>query len=219
VLAIGTARRSASFERTHSCIYELISWLSKARLEGAPTREQTHAAFDEIWTAQGPSDPAYAQDYRELARGLVDGLVDAGAGRRFREAHPLAIDFANGRILVEPAEIAERLDGVVVIRRIRSGHRGDKEFEKREYFLYQKAAAEHFGARSAVEALHLTDNEAVDVPKLSPTQTTNRVKKTEALLAGISGGTFDPLPNAFTCPRCPHFFICAATPNGGLTLS
>jgi DNA helicase II / ATP-dependent DNA helicase PcrA len=112
VLAIGTARRSTSFERTHSCIYELISWLSKARLEGAPTREQTHAAFDDIWAAQGPSDPAYAQDYRELARSLVDGLVDAGAGRRFREAQPLAIDFANGKILVEPAEIAERSDAL-----------------------------------------------------------------------------------------------------------
>jgi superfamily I DNA/RNA helicase len=219
VLAIGTARRSTSFERTHSCIYELISWLSKARLEAVPTREQTHAAFDDIWAAQGPSDPAYAQDYRDLARGLVDGLILAGAGRRFREAQPLAIDFTNGKILVEPAEIAERSDGVVVIRRIRSGHRGDKEFEKLEYFLYQKAANEHFGARSAVEALHLTDNEATDVPALSRTQTTNRVKKTETLLAGINGGIFDPAPDPFTCPRCPHFFICAATPDGDLTVS
>jgi superfamily I DNA/RNA helicase/Zn-dependent peptidase ImmA (M78 family) len=218
VLAIGTARRSTSFERTHSCIYELIGWLSKARLEGAPTREQTHAAFDDIWAAKGPSDPTYAEDYRELARRLVDGLIDAGAGRRFREAQPLAIDFANGKILVEPAEIAERLDGIVVIRRIRSGHCGDNEFDKLEYFLYQKAATDHFGARSAVEALHLTDNETVDVPRLSPAQTTNRLKKTETLLAGIRNGDFDPLPNTFTCPRCPHFFICAATPNGGLTL-
>jgi superfamily I DNA/RNA helicase len=218
VLGIGTARRSTSFERTHSCIYELISWLAKARLESAPTREQTHAAFDDIWAAQGPSDPAYAQDYRALARVLVDGLVDAGAGRRFREAQPLAIDFANGKILVEPAEIAERADGVVVIRRIRSGHRGDSEFEKLEYFLYEKAAKEHFGAKSAVEALHLTDNEAKEVPKLSTTRTTNSIKKTEALLAGINAGMFDPAPDPFSCPRCPHFFICAATPDGGLTL-
>lgn len=219
VLGIGTARRATSFERTHSCIYELIDWLSQARLTSTPSREDTHAAFAEIWKRQGPTDPAYAADYLDLARHLVDGLIDAGAGRRFREAEPLAIDFANGRVVVEAAEIAERTDGVIVVRRIRSGHRGEKEFEKLEYFLYQKAAVERFGARTVIEAIHLTDNEAVDVPPLSRTQVTNRVKKTEILIDGINGGAFDPLPDAFTCPRCPHFFICAATPEGDLDVT
>jgi DNA helicase II / ATP-dependent DNA helicase PcrA len=219
VLGIGTARRATSFERTHSCIYELIDWLSQARLTATPSREETHNAFDEIWKRRGPTDPAYAADYLNLARNLVDGLIEAGAGRRFREAEPLALDFANGRVLVEAAEIAERADGVIVVRRIRSGHRGEKEFEKLEYFLYQRAAIQHFGARTVVEAIHLTDNEAVEVPRLSTTQVTNRVKKTEILLGGINGGAFDPLPDAFTCPRCPHFFICAATPDGDLDIS
>src|SRR5262249_12561511 len=160
-----------------------------------PTRVETHAKLDAIWAAQGPTDPAYAQDYRDLAHGLVDGLVETGAGRRFREAQPLAIDCTNGTILVERAESPERSDGVVVIRRIRSGHRGEDEFEKLEYFLYQRAAIKHFGMRAAVEAIHLTDNEAVDVPALSRTQTTNRVQKTENLLAGIGGGAFDPSPD------------------------
>jgi superfamily I DNA/RNA helicase len=216
VLGIGTARRATSFERTHSCIYELIRWLAETRLTAAPSREETHSAFDDIWAKQGPTDPAYVADYLDLARGLVDGLIEAGAGRRFREAKPLAIDFTNGRILVEAAEVAERADGVVVIRRVRSGHRGDKEFDKLEYFLSQRAASQHFGAGTVVEAIHLTDNEVVDVPPLSATQVTNRVKKTETLLGGINGGAFDPTPDAFTCPRCPHFFICAATPDGDL---
>ncbi|MBR1256413.1 UvrD-helicase domain-containing protein [Bradyrhizobium sp. AUGA SZCCT0240] len=219
LLRIGTARRSTAFERTHSCIYELISWLSKARVDGNPTSEETHAAFDEIWKTKGPSDPSFIQDYRDLARKLVDGLIEVGAGRRFREAQPLAIDFANGKVLVEPAEIAERSDGVIVIRRIRSGHRGDKEFDKLQYFLYQKAALQHFGANAAVEAVHLTDNEAAEMPRLSRTQTENRTKKAEKLLAGIRAGMFDPLRDTFSCPRCPHFFICAATPDGDLTFS
>jgi len=219
VLGIGTARRATSFERTHSCIYELIDWLCEIRLSSNPSREETHSAFNEIWAKQGPTDPAYAADYLDLARNLVDGLIATGAGRRFREAKPLAIDFTNGRILVEAAEIAERSDGVILVRRIRSGHRGEKEFEKLEYFLYQRAAVQHFGAQTVVEAIHLTDNEAVDVPPLSPTQVTNRVKKTENLLGGINGGAFDPTPDAFTCPRCPHFFICAATPEGDLDIT
>jgi hypothetical protein len=217
ILSIGTARRSTSFERTHSCIYELIDWLTKTRLDAVPTREETHAAFDGIWAQKGPTDPAYAAEYRDLARKLVDGLVDAGAGRRFREAKPLAIDFANGRILIEPAEIAERADGVVVVRRIRSGHRGKTEFEKLEYFLYQAAATKHFGGRAVIEAIHLTDNEVVDAPALKPNQAKTGTKKTEELLAGIRDGVYSPKPNAFTCPRCPHFFICAAAPDGTLT--
>lgn len=119
----------------------------------------------------------------------------------FCEAQPLAIDFANGKILVEPAEIAERSDGVVVIRRIRSGHRGDLEFEKLEYFLYERAAKEHFGVKAAVEAIHLTDNEAKEVPELSATRTTNSIKKTEALLTGINAGMFDPTPAFFHLRR------------------
>lgn len=218
MLGIGTARRTTPFERTHSCIYELIGWLSQTRITAAPSREETHSAFDEIWARLGPTEPAYAADYLDLARSLVDGLVEAGAGRRFREAEPLAIDFTNGRILIEAAEIAERSDGVIVVRRIRSGHRGEKEFDKLEYFLYQQAATRHFGARAVVEAIHLTDNEAVDVPPLKPTQVANRVKKTEILLNGINGGAFDPSPDSFTCPRCPHFFICAATPAGDLDI-
>lgn len=219
ILDIGTARRSTSFERTHSCIYELIDWLAKTRLAAIPTREETHAAFDGIWAQRGPTDPAYAADYRDLARKLVDGLVDAGASRIFREATPLTIDFANGRILIEPAEIAERGDGVVVIRRIRSGHRGKTEFEKLEYFLYHAAATKHFGGRAVVEAIHLTDNEVVDVPALKPNQTKTGTRKTEEILSGIARGVYSPKPNAFTCPRCPHFFICAAEPDGDLDIT
>ena len=218
ILSIGTARRRTIFERTHSCIYELIDWLAKARITAAPTREETHAQFETIWRDVGPHDFERAADYRALAAQLVDGLVDVGAGRIFREARPLAIDFGSGRILVEPSEIAERADGVIVIRRIRSGHRGEKEFEKLEYFLYQKAASQHFGSGSVVEAIHLTDSEAVDVPALSAKMTTGRLEKTEALLAALGRGCFDPSPDTFTCPRCPHFFICAATPLGDLTL-
>ena len=218
LLGIDTARRRTIFERTHSCIYTLIDWLAKTRLAVAPTREETHAQFEKIWNELGLHDFERAADYRALATQLVDGLVNVSAGRIFREARPLAIDFSNGRILVEPSEIAER-DGVVVIRRIRSGRRGDKEFDKLEYYLYQQAAARHFGASSVVEAIHLTDSEAVDVPALSARMTTGRLEKTEALLAALGKGRFDPSPDAFTCPRCPHFFICPATPHGDLTIT
>jgi hypothetical protein len=37
--------------------------------------------------------------------------------------------------------------------------------------------------------------------------------------AAIGAGAFPPKTDAVTCPRCPHFFICPASPKGPLTLS
>ena len=71
--------------------------------------------------ARGPTDHAFAADYRHLASRLVGALVRAGAGRRFCKAEPLAIDFTNGRVLVEPDEVANLPNGTVVLRRVRTG--------------------------------------------------------------------------------------------------
>ncbi len=218
ILGIGTARRTTPFDRTHSCIYEFIDWLADQRVEASPTREAAHAAFEALWQAKGPLDSAYKDDYRRLAAVVVDGLIEAGAGRRFREAEPLAINYRNGTIIVEPDEIAER-DGVIVVRKIRTGKRGEKEFDKLEWALLQKAATQHFGAGAVVEAVHPSDRGAEDVPALTRRKLESRETAAEKILAGIASGAFDPDTDPFRCPRCPHFFICAATPDGPLDLS
>ena len=107
--------------RTHSFVHLRIDQLAvRSTSDGNPvSRRDPRRLRRDMETARGPPDPAYAADYLDLARNLVDGLIEAGAGRRFREAEPLALDFANGRVLVEAAEIAERADGVIVVRRIR----------------------------------------------------------------------------------------------------
>jgi hypothetical protein len=148
----------------------------------------------------------------------VAALIDAGAGRRFREARPLAIDFANGRVLVEPNELAELPDGTVVVRRVHTGYKRSDEYDRLEYTLYQLAAQAQFGAGVVVQALHLTDGLAEPVT-LSATKLGNRRAKSETMIAGIAAGDFPVEIDAVTCPRCPHFFICAATPGGDLDLT
>ena len=44
------------------------------------------------------------------------------------------------------------------------------------------------------------------------------MKKSEEMVASIAGGEFPPEVDAVTCPRCPHFFVCAATPSGPLVV-
>jgi superfamily I DNA/RNA helicase len=216
VLGIGTARRTTPFERTHACIYSFIDWLAEQRVSASPTLEAAHAAFEEIWKVDGPTESTYAADYRKLAGGLVEQLVKAGAGRRFQEAEPLAINYWSGKVVVLPDEIAQRDDGVIVVRRVRTGRRSKSEFGKLEYSLLHRAAVQRFGAGAIVEAVHPSDTGVEDVP--APKNSAKSDAKVEEILANISSGNFPPDPDNFTCPRCPHFFICAATPEGPLSI-
>ena len=218
VLGLGAARKATAFSRTHDCLYELIRWMSQARLDGDPAEADAEAAFEAIWLERGPKDHAFAIDYRQLASRLVGALVRSGAGRRFGKSEPLAIDFPNGRVVVEPNERAEMLDGKVVLRRIRTGYRTQDEYDGLEYTLYYLAGAAHFGKGFVVEALHLTDGVMEFVP-LTDEKIGNRRAKAQTMLTGINAGNFPTDVNAVTCPRCPHFFICPAAARGTLALS
>jgi PD-(D/E)XK nuclease superfamily len=95
VLGLGGARKSTAFTRTHDCLYEFMQWLSAARLSGAIGEDVAMGEFNRIWQVNGPTDHAFAADYRRLADRLVRALVRSGAGQRFRKSEPLAIDFPN----------------------------------------------------------------------------------------------------------------------------
>ncbi len=218
VLGLGGARKPTAFSRTHDCLYDLLRWLADARTTSTPTLAEAEAAFETIWAQRGPADHAFAADYRRLAGRLIGALINAGAGRRFREAQPLAIDFTNGRVLVEPNEVAELLDGTVVVRRVRTGYKRSNEYDRLEYTLYQLAARAEFGAAAVVQALHLTD-ESAEAVTISATKLGNRRTKSETMLADIAAGNFPTEIDAVTCPRCPHFFVCAAMPRGDLRLT
>lgn len=218
VLALGGARKATAFSRTHDCLYDLLRWLADARRTAMPSVVEAEAAFEAIWTQRGPVDHAFAADYRRLATRLIVALINAGSGRRFRDAAPLAINFANGRVLVEPNEIAELADGTVVIRRVRTGYRRSDEYDRLEYTLYHMAAQAQLGPRAVVQALHLTD-ETTEVVTISATKLGNRRTKSETMLSGIAGGAFPTEIDPVTCPRCPHFFLCPAMPEGPLTLT
>jgi hypothetical protein len=218
VLGLGAARKTTAFSRTHDCLYEVIRWLAETRVGGEPGIADAEVEFDTIWQERGPKDHAFAPDYRKLASRLIGALVKSGAGRRFRKAEPLAIDFANGRVIVEPNEMAELTDGTVILRRVRTGYRTQQEYDGLEYTLYHLAGAAHFGRSFIVEALHLTD-ETMEAVKITAKKLDNRRDETDAMLGGIKAGEFPPKIDAVSCPRCPHFFICPAAPKGPLTLS
>lgn len=217
VLQLGGAQKSTAFTKTHACIHDLIRWLGVARKSGAPTLDQAEAEFERIWQTKGPIEHTFRDDYRRLSSRLVSALIRAGEGRRFLEAENLAIDFVNGRVIVEPNEIAELPDGTVIVRRVRTGHQRSNEFDNLDYTLYYIAAQSRFGRAVVVQALHLTD-ETEEPVVLSDKKISFRKTKSEKMLEGISAGLFPPDTDAVTCPRCPHFFVCDAVPRGPLAL-
>jgi DNA helicase-2/ATP-dependent DNA helicase PcrA len=217
VLGLGAARKPTAFSRTHDCLYDMVRWIADARRTAEPTLAEAEAAFDTLWKERGPIDHAFADDYRRLASRLVVALLNAAANLRFRECNFLAIDLPNGRVLVEPNELAEMPDGTIVIRRVRTGHKRTDEYDRIEYTLYQLAAQSQFGGRAVVHALHLTD-ETLEPVVISPRKLASRQKKTDEMLAGIAAGAFPTEVDPVSCPRCPHFFVCAAAPPGGLTV-
>jgi superfamily I DNA/RNA helicase/Zn-dependent peptidase ImmA (M78 family) len=218
VLGLGGARKTTAFSQTHDCLYGIIDWLTDARAGSTPGYAEAAQEFERVWAEKGPVTHGFAADYRRLADRLVRALVDAGAGRTFRASERLAIDLAGGRVIVEPDEIAELPNGTVILRRVRTGRRRDKEYDELDYTLYHLAGRAHYGSAYVVEAIHLTSEIVEPVTGLTPTKLKNRQAKAGEMLNDIAAGWFPPKPNDFRCPRCPHFFVCDAVARGSLSL-
>jgi DNA helicase-2/ATP-dependent DNA helicase PcrA len=220
ILGLGGGRRPTAFTQTHDCLYKLMEWLRVRQTTGMPTVEEVEAKFEDIWQADGLGDRTSAAEYRQLASRIISALVKAGGGVRFREGKPIALDLRAGRVVVEPNAIAELANGTVVLRRVRTGHRRSDEYgdtDHIEYGLYIHAGRVEFGHGSIVQAVHLTDDLVEDV-ELTEKVISNRVDDVNAMLASISAGEFPIDAEATKCARCPHFFVCAATASGPLTL-
>ncbi len=216
-LGLGSARKVTAFSQTHDCLYDLLRWLKNERLISNPTQQDTITAFDKIWLERGPHDHGFAEDYRHLALRLIKAAVRSGAGFNFKETEPLSVQLSNGEIFVEPTELAERSDGTVIMRRVRTGYCRSDEYDRLEYTLYLLAAHKnHSGA--VVQAVHLTD-ETEDFVSITQRKIDHRVAKCESFLSDMNSGWFPTKIDSVICPRCPHFFICTAVPGGDLTLT
>jgi DNA helicase-2/ATP-dependent DNA helicase PcrA len=217
ILGLKGARKATAFSRTHDCMYELIRCAAQMRTKGQVEFAAIQNELDQIWTSRGPVGHAFEKEYRTLAERLIRFLLSAGVDRLFHDSIPLAVDLRNGRIWVEPSDVSKLADGRTSIRRVRTGHRRSQEYDNLEYALYFLAARSSFGDNGIVQALHLTD-EVEDLVSITQAKLNTRIKRSEEMLAGISAGQFPPEVDSVTCPRCPHFFICAATPTGPLTI-
>jgi superfamily I DNA/RNA helicase len=218
VLGLGGSKRQTSFTTTHQCIYDLIDWLHIEQAQRSVAPQEVEARFEEIWSASDMAERPGATEYRTLAARIIASLLKSSQNRSFHESRSIAIDLEAGRIVIEPDAIAQMPDGTMVLRRMRTGHKRSTEYKDPdhiEYGLYVHAGQAEFGRGSIVEAVHLTDD-LVEPVELGAKMVENRVAEANRILKAINAGAYEPETEAVRCARCPHFFVCAATPGGTL---
>lgn len=215
VIGLGGGKKPTAFVRTHDSLHEFLKWLSTTRTSDKFDKPGALAEFDRMWRESGPTEHAYAADYRRLADRLVGYLLATGDGVRFRPPAALPIEFDDAKVWVEPAAVGE-LDGETLVRQVKTGRKRKTEYERIEYILLHMAAKEGFGSGYRLDAVHLSDESVGVVAPPTTKVEANRRKTVNGMISSIFEGHFSPSPDAFTCPRCPHFFICAATPPGEL---
>ncbi|MGE0357284.1 MAG: UvrD-helicase domain-containing protein [Burkholderiales bacterium] len=215
VLGLAGRQRATPFVRAHDCVYETI----RAAKEHDKARDKDWLLhqLDTVWKDRGPRE-LYEDDYRRVAEQTVENFHTACAGLDLQKVETLVIDLIHAKVEVNPDQIAKRPDGTMLLRRIRTGKATTEEEDEWIYTLYHEAAAERYGRGNfEVEAIHLTGNTRM---RIAPTakKMKNRMDKAGAAAVNIRAGAFPPEPDAFSCPRCPHFFYCPALPEGVVQL-
>lgn len=215
VLGLAGRQRATPFVRAHDCVYETIR--AAKEHDKARDKDWLLRQLDTVWKDRGPRE-LYEDDYRRVAEQTVENFHAACAGLDLQKVETLVIDLIHAKVEVNPDQIAKRPDGTMLLRRIRTGKATTEEEDEWIYTLYHEAAAERYGRGNfEVEAIHLTGNTRM---RIAPTakKMKNRMDKAGAAAVNIRAGAFPPEPDAFSCPRCPHFFYCPALPEGVVQL-
>lgn len=216
LLGLAGRQRETPFVKTHDCVYETIR--AAKEQDKAADKEWLKAQLDSSWKERGPTGHGYEREYRAIAEQTIASFQAACAGLDLKEVETFAVDLAHGKVEVNPDQIAQRPDGTMVLRRIRTGKLSGDEKKEWIYTFYHAAGTERYGAgRYEVEAIHLTGNTQTKIEP-SSTERKNRMKKAAEAAQSIRAGGFPPEPDAFTCPRCPHFFYCPSLPEGAVQL-
>lgn len=216
LLGLAGRQRETPFVRTHDCVYQTIR--AAKEHDKAGDKDWLLRQLQSAWKERGPLDHAYEKDYRRIAEQTIANFQAACIGLDIQKVEAFAVDLLQGTVEVNPDQVAQRADGTILLRRIRTGKLSKDEEDEWIYTLYHVAAAERYGlGRYQVEAVHLTGNTRTGIAPSSK-KMKNRMDKAGEAAASIRAGLFPPQPDAFGCPRCPHFFYCPSLPEGTVQL-
>ncbi|RFP10381.1 ImmA/IrrE family metallo-endopeptidase [Duganella sp. BJB488] len=217
VLKLGGRRTETAFMKMHNVVGDVFNWLKTAHEMTAPSEAELRAYFDQAWQAKGAVDHGYAEDYRRIARRLVDYLIEARSRGVLAPIAPISLGWAEGEILVRPDSVAQGNKGQIVIRRVKTGKPRSNAFDDIEYTLLHLATVQTYGESAQVEVTYLT-SETTEPMSITERKLKARSEKVQEIVRRIRSGDFPVKEESRTCPRCPSFFVCGDLPAGAITI-
>ena len=114
-----------------------------------------------------------------------------------------------GRVKITPDFMEEDTKNVPTIFRFRTGRPTSSEAEKDIYAIYKTAVERASLGNGKVKIYYLSTGDIEEV-NMTKRKVATRQGYYEAAMKGILAGQFPPSVDDWTCPRCPHYFICPA---------
>ena len=217
VMKLGGRRTETAFMKMHNVVGDVFDWLKTTHALTIPSEAELSARFDQAWQAKGAVEHGYAEDYRRIARRLVDYVIETRSHGVPAAAHPISLGWAEGEILVRPDSVARGDKGQIVVRRVKTGKPRSNAFDDIEYTLLHLATTQAYGGSAQVEVTYLT-SETTQPMEITERKLKTRSEKVQEIVRRVHTGDFPMKEEARTCPRCPSFFICGDLPVGAITI-
>lgn len=208
LLQVGGRRQATAFMKMH----EAVRTVCQAIFEAGHTHDwerELEAAFVE----HELHEHGYANEYLAMAKAMLQFFLASRDGTVVESTQALSLVFGDQQIAVRPDEILVK-DGIRTLRTIRTGHAPRKEPKDVGTAAFLLAVQRVFPGAIA-ELVYLADGQIKPL-SLTPKQLAGGHSKLDTMLADIRAGHFKAESSEYTCPRCPAFFVCGATPPGTL---
>lgn len=205
---VGGRRQVTAFMQMHEAVrsvYQAI--IATGQIHDWESR------LDAAFVAHKLHEHGYAADYLAMARDMLQFFLTSRDGAIIESAPDMTLVFGDQQIVVRPDEILVR-GKVRTLRTVRTGHAPRKELKDVGSAAALLAAHQEFPG-ATVEMVYLADAKLRPL-SLTSRQLTNGHGKLTDMLADIRNGQFAAKRSEYTCPGCPAFFVCGATPVGTL---
>lgn len=211
ILQIGGRRTPTPFLKMHDAVRNVFQELANtAPVKITDIEDRVTQAF----TIEGLAEHGYAPEFKSLAIGMVNYFASIRESHNSEATCVFTIKLGETFIIIQPDDVLVHPDGRKTFRRVRTGHKRDKEESDLGAAAFVLAARQAF-PDAMVELVHLSDQTVTPI-NLTAKQLDNKYKKIITTLDSIVKGIFPAEPSSRVCPSCPAFFVCGLTPTGVL---
>lgn len=193
-------------------MHEAVNSVCQAIIETGHTHDW-ECRLEDAFVVHELHEHGYATEYLSMAMAMVQFFLASRDGAVVESTQAFIIAFGNQQIVVRPDEILLK-DGIRSLRTVRTGHAPRKE-PKDVGSAAALLAAHRAFPDAMVELVYLADSQIKPL-SLTPKQLASGHDKLDRMLANIRSGHFEAERSDYTCPGCPAFFVCGATPSGTL---